>query len=63
MNELLTVDETAKFLRVNCLTLYRRVSANTIPHLRVGRKILFDPVALRAWMEPSAQPTTAKKGS
>lgn len=54
MSELLTVEEAAKSLRVNRLTLYRRVTANTIPHLRVGRKILFDPAALRAWMEQTA---------
>lgn len=60
--ELLTVTEAANVLRVNRLTLYRMVTANTIPHLRVGRKILLDPVALRAWMEESAQHTITKKG-
>ena len=51
---LLTVPEACEFLRISRNTLYRRVEERAIPHVRLGRKILFPRHALEQWLEASA---------
>lgn len=36
----MTVEETAKFLRMNRKTIYDAISANQIPHLKIGRRLV-----------------------
>ena len=45
-----TVAETAAFLRVSRSFVYQACAAKTMPHVRVGASLRFDPVALRAWV-------------
>lgn len=51
---LLTVREAAKLLRASPGAVYKLVEKRQIPHLRIGRKILFDPVILRTWLNELA---------
>jgi excisionase family DNA binding protein len=51
---ILTLEETACFLKVKKRMLYDRVQRNNIPHLRVGRLIRFSKTALLDWMAQEA---------
>jgi hypothetical protein len=48
-DRLWTAKETARFLRccLRSLDSYRRVG---LPSYRIGRKVLFDPAAVKAWL-------------
>jgi len=50
MNQLLNVGEAASLLRLSRHTLYRWVFKGRVPTVRLGRRLLFDPDALRAWV-------------
>jgi len=50
MNQLLNVGDAARLLRLSPHTLYRWVVEGRVPTVRLGRRLLFDPVALRAWV-------------
>lgn len=45
-----TVAETAAFLRVSRSFVYQACAAKTMPHVRVGASLRFDPATLRAWV-------------
>ena len=53
---LLTIREAAEFLRTSPHGVYKLVERRRVPHIRVGRKLLFDPAALRAWISRLAVP-------
>ena len=46
----LTVPEAAAYLRLSKDYVYRRTASSTIPHHRIGRKILFTPEQLDQWV-------------
>jgi excisionase family DNA binding protein len=48
--DILDVDEAALLLRVSKKTVYNRVKAGTLPHARVGRKLLFSRQKLHQWI-------------
>jgi excisionase family DNA binding protein len=48
--DILDVDEAAILLKVSRKTIYNRVKAGTLPHARVGRKLLFSRQKLHQWM-------------
>jgi excisionase family DNA binding protein len=50
MNQLLSVPEAASLLRLSPHTLYRWVFQGRVPTVRLGRRLLFDPDALRDWV-------------
>ena len=52
--DILDVDEAAVLLKVSRRTVYNRVKAGTIPHARVGRKILFSRAKLSQWVADGA---------
>ena len=52
--DILDVDEAAMLLKVSRRTVYNRVKAGTIPHARVGRKILFSRAKLSQWVADGA---------
>lgn len=54
-DEILTLNETAAFLKVTKRMLYDLVQRRAIPHLRVGKLIRFSKVALLAWMKEQAE--------
>jgi excisionase family DNA binding protein len=62
-NDILDVDEAAALLKVSRRTIYNRVKSNTIPHARVGRKLLFHKQTLTQWVADGtdlAKPDPAK---
>ena len=50
MSRLLSVSEAAALLGVSIHTVYAWVSAGRIPLVKLGRRTLFDPDALRLWV-------------
>jgi excisionase family DNA binding protein len=48
--DILDVDEAAILLKVSRKTIYNRVKAGTLPHARVGRKLLFSRQKLHQWI-------------
>ena len=48
--DILDVDEAAILLKVSRKTIYNRVKARTLPHARVGRKLLFSRQKLSQWI-------------
>ncbi len=60
--KLLTVKEAAAFLQVSEDRLYRWVAWQTIPHIRLGRSIRFDPEALRKLGSVSPRRVATRKG-
>ena len=51
-----TVPEIAKDLRISPAKVYLMVESNEIPHIRVGRKILFQPDRLHEWLNQREVP-------
>jgi excisionase family DNA binding protein len=49
-HEVMTMEEAAAFLRVDRKTLYEAVARRTVPHQRLGKRILFSKAALLAWL-------------
>lgn len=47
----LTVDETAKLLRINRTTAYEMVRQKLIPSIKLGRRIIVPRDALLKWLE------------
>lgn len=62
--DVLSVDEVARFLRVNRKTLYEAVRAGDVPARRVGRRVVILRDALIDWLRsdgrvlPSRRRTT-----
>jgi len=48
--EILNVDEAAQYLRCSKSNLYHRVKAGTIPHVKMGGRILFKKDDLYSWL-------------
>jgi excisionase family DNA binding protein len=42
--------EAAAFLRVSRSFVYQACAAKTVPHVRIGASLRFDPATLRAWV-------------
>lgn len=51
MEPLLTVDEAARYLRVNRQTVYRWVSKNILPAVKVGRHWRIQQSSLEEWLQ------------
>jgi excisionase family DNA binding protein len=51
---ILDVDEAAALLKASKKTVYNWVQANTIPHARLGRKLLFHRQRLVQWIADGA---------
>lgn len=50
-NQIITVREAAKILRVSAKTIYKKVSRDEIPHKKIGSKIRFLLPVLMDWMK------------
>jgi excisionase family DNA binding protein len=48
-NQLISVTEAAKYLKISKETIYRRLKNKTIPHYRIGKLYKFLPVELMKW--------------
>jgi excisionase family DNA binding protein len=57
VEQVLTVDEAARLLRVNRKTLYEAIRAGEVPGVvRLGRSIRIGRDALLRWMEGNGSP-------
>ncbi len=45
-----TVRDLAAFLQVSENAVYKLVERKQVPHIRFNRKVLFDPQAIRIWV-------------
>lgn len=45
-----TVEDVAQYLRVAVQSVYRWVSQEKIPHLKVGGSLRFDPKEIQEWL-------------
>jgi len=55
----LTVSECAKLLRISRGSAYEAIATNTIPHVRIGRRILIPTFALERMLQGNMQAKTA----
>ena len=44
--------EAAKALAISERTLWELTNSGDVPHVRIGRRVLYDPDDLRAWIDP-----------
>jgi excisionase family DNA binding protein len=49
-DDLMDVENTAKFLGMAVPTIYEKTSRRLIPHLKQGKKIYFSKRELKAWL-------------
>jgi excisionase family DNA binding protein len=58
----MNVDEAADFLRVSPGKVRKDLRDKTIPHSRIGRRIVFDATRLTAWVADHAvEPSSDEK--
>jgi excisionase family DNA binding protein len=57
---LIDVDAVARLLNVSSRTVWTLTSTGQLPHLRIGRRVLYSVASIRAWTEAklTAGPTT-----
>jgi len=55
MENLITVNEVAKYLGVNNETVYRMCRIRKIPCYKIGRRYLFKMQNILLWLESNAQ--------
>lgn len=47
---LISVGDVAQWLGVSKKWVYRKVAAGSIPHVRVGSLLRFNPILIEAWL-------------
>jgi hypothetical protein len=50
-NDYLTVKELCLWIRLSRSKVYALVTANNVPHIKVGGKILFDRQKIKEWID------------
>jgi hypothetical protein len=45
-----TVSDLARFLKISPNAAYKLVERRQVPHIRLNRKVLFDPQTIRNWL-------------
>jgi len=50
-NRFLSIDELSSLLHAKKMSIYRWTSQKTIPHLRMGRRLLFERSEIEKWLE------------
>jgi excisionase family DNA binding protein len=50
LTPLLTVADLADVLRVHKKTIYTWVARDAIPHIRLGRRVVFSPADIGRWL-------------
>ncbi|MFQ5834579.1 MAG: helix-turn-helix domain-containing protein [bacterium] len=51
MEELLTIQELSKILKISPKTIYRLVHEDSIPHLKIGGSIRFNQRQIEVWLQ------------
>ncbi len=57
MNFYLNVDELAEYIKLSKSTIYKGTMSHRIPHIKAGKKLLFNQVAIDQWLQQFNQPT------
>ena len=61
MDDFLTKDEAAEFLRVNVRTLGEWVQRGEVPAAKVGRRLVFSRAQLADWLRDKAKAEQAER--
>lgn len=62
LERLLNNTEAAKLLNISPFSMRGKVSRKEIPYIKVGRRTLFSPTDLQAWVEANkVQPRPSRK--
>lgn len=56
MDELLTLPEAARYMRISTSTLYRWVHRKQIQHVKLGSRVLFEPDKLKEFVKNNTIP-------
>ncbi len=48
---ILTIPEVARYLKMSKSKIYRLLSKNEIPHIKIGRNVRIRQIDLRIWVE------------
>jgi excisionase family DNA binding protein len=59
---LLNNTEAAKLLNISPFSLRGKVSRKEVPHIKVGRRTLFSPADLQAWIEANKVQPRRREG-
>ena len=54
-----TVEEAAKLLRVSRATAYEGIKTNSIPHIKIGRRVLVPKISLDKMLESAGAKCSA----
>jgi excisionase family DNA binding protein len=54
-NDYLTVKELCLWIRLSRSKVYALVTANVVPHIKVGGKILFDKQKIKDWIDTQSK--------
>jgi excisionase family DNA binding protein len=57
MNFYLNVDELAEYIKLSKSTIYKGTMSHRIPHIKAGKKLLFNQDAIDQWLLQFNQPT------
>lgn len=57
-----TADELAELLGVNRKTIYEAAARGDIPHRRLGRRLIFERVAVLTWLRQSSAVSESIRG-
>ena len=50
--------QIAEYLGIDCITVYKMVSARRIPFYKVGRRVLFDADQINRWIKKNSRRET-----
>jgi excisionase family DNA binding protein len=53
----LKIDELAKYIKLSKSTIYKGTMSHKIPHIKSGKKLLFDKESIDNWLHNYTQPT------
>jgi len=62
VNGLWTIDELASFMRLTRKAAYALVAGTTVPRVRIGVRLRFQPEAVHDWVKAHACGSTAMPG-
>ena len=57
LDPIMTVPETAEYLKLSKSKVYYLVQRNQIPHLKIGKNVRIRKEDLLVWLEEKAQPS------
>lgn len=55
MNDILTIPEVARYLKLSKSKVYYLVQQGKIPHIKIGRNVRIKESELQQWLEQNAQ--------